>query len=161
MRRLALAVVMLVALTTPIQAQDALPAFSEGLAAYESGDYATALRVFKARAALGDADAQTKLGGMYAAGSGVPKDYAEAVKWYRLTAEQGLAGAQYNLGVMYYNGEGVPQDYVRAHMWSNLAAAQGDEEARENRDTIAERMTPADISKAQKMAREWLEKHGQ
>ena len=33
MRRLALAVVMLVALTTPMLAQDAVPAFSEGVAA--------------------------------------------------------------------------------------------------------------------------------
>ncbi len=46
MRRLALAVVMLVALTTPMLAQDSVPAFSEGKAAYERGDYATALRLF-------------------------------------------------------------------------------------------------------------------
>ena len=30
----------------------------------------------------------------------------------------------------------------------------------ENRDNIAAKLTPADISKAQRMAREWLAKHG-
>ncbi len=84
---------------------------------------------------------------------------AEALKWYRKAAEQGNADAQNNLGFMYLNGYGVPQDNVQAHMWFNLAAAQGNEVGRENSDFIAEKMTPADISKAQAMAREWLEKH--
>ena len=107
------------------------------------------------------ARAQYNLGVMYANGDGVPQDYAEAVKWYRLAAEQGHAKAQNNLGVRYYNGKGVLQDYARAHMWFILAAAQGDELARETRDLVAERMTPTDISKAQKLAREWMEKHAE
>ena len=57
--------------------------------------------------------------------------------------------------------EGVLQDYVQAHMWFNLAAALGSKKAIKNRDIAAERMTPADISKAQRMAREWLEAHPQ
>ena len=57
-------------------------------------------------------------------------------------------------------GQGVPQDYVLAHMWFSLAAAHGDEEAAQNRDLAAKRMTPADVSKAEHLAREWLEKHG-
>ena len=83
------------------------------------------------------------------------------MKWYRLAAEQGTAKAQVNLGIMYYNGEGVPQDYVQAHMWFNLAASKGNENGRKNRDIIAKKMTPADVSKAQRLAREWLEKHGE
>jgi len=59
---------------------------------------------------------------------------------------------------MYYKGEGVPQDYVKAHMWVNLAGAKGDEEAIKARDSIAERMTPAQIAEAQKLAREWKPK---
>ena len=110
----------------------------------------------------GDADAQHNLGVAYADGTGVPQDYAESVKWYLLAAEQGNAKAQNNLGYMYGEGKGVPQDYVRAHMWFNLAAAQGEEEIhRKNRDLVAEKMTPAHIAEAQKLAREWMEKHGQ
>ena len=60
---------------------------------------------------------------------------------------------------MYFLGHGVPEDYVQAHMWANLAAAGGFEAAVEIRGMIAKEMTPADISVAQRMAREWLAKH--
>ena len=49
----------------------------------------------------------------------------------------------------------MPQDYVQAHKWFNLAATKGDKDAVKNRDNVAKKMTPADISKAQKLAREW------
>ena len=77
------------------------PRFPKGFAAYQSGDYATALREWTPLAKQGDAVAQYNLGVMYAQGQGVPQDYKTAVKWYRLAAEQGNADAQYNLGVMY------------------------------------------------------------
>jgi hypothetical protein len=60
-------------------------------AAYNRGDYATALRLIKPLATQGNADAQTNLGFMYDTGLGVPKDDKEAVKWYRLAAAQGNA----------------------------------------------------------------------
>ena len=66
--------------------------------------------------------------------------------------------AQSNLGVMYGNGQGVLQDYVRSHMWFNIAASSGDEDAVKNRDIVAKRLTPADISAAQKLARECVRK---
>ncbi len=110
-------------------------------------------------AAQGDARAQYNLGVMYDKGQGVRQDYAEAVKWYRMAAEQGNANAQNNLGVMYHMAWGVPQDYVQAHLWYNLAAAQGTDQARKNRDIIADRMTPAQIDEAQRLAREWKPKN--
>ena len=64
---------------------------------------------------------------------------------------------------MYADGRGVPQDNVEAHMWLNLAASRltGDqrEEAATDRDAVAERMTPADLSEAQRRAREWHAAH--
>ena len=59
------------------------------------------------------------------------------------------------LGHMYNEGSGVPQDYVSAHMWFNLAAARGNEKARDDRNNLAKRMTPDQIAKAQRMAREF------
>ncbi len=55
--------------------------YKEGAAAYQRGDYATALQEFKPLAEQGDAEAQNFLGLMYELGRGVPQDYAEAVKW--------------------------------------------------------------------------------
>ena len=68
--------------------------FQKGLTAYESGDYATALREWTPLAKQGNADAQYNLGGMYDNGQGVPQDYKTAVKWWKLAAEQGDADAQ-------------------------------------------------------------------
>ncbi|MDX1487963.1 MAG: tetratricopeptide repeat protein, partial [Acidiferrobacterales bacterium] len=99
--------------------------FDEGLAAYNRGDYTTAVREWRPLAAQGDADAQNKLGFMYYFGQGVPQDYAEALNWYRRAAEQGFAYAQFSLGFMYAKGQGVPKDYAEAVKWSRKAAEQG------------------------------------
>ncbi len=88
--------------------------FDEGVAAYNRGDYATALREFRPLAEQGDAAAQHNLGLMYHIGQGVTQDYAKAVKWYRKAAEQGDAKAQHNLGFMYQNAKGVPDDHAEA-----------------------------------------------
>ena len=82
------------------------------------------------------------------------QDYKTAVKWYRVAAEQGNASAEFNLGLMYDNGKGVLQDYVRVQMWFNIAASSGDKVASKNRDIVAKRMTPPQLSEAQKLARE-------
>ena len=103
--------------------------FDEAVAAYDRGDYATAVRGFLVHAEQGDATAQYKLGVMYNYGLGVPEDEAEAVRWYRLAADQGDAGAQFNLGVMYGKGEGVLKDEAEAVRWYRLAAEQGDADA--------------------------------
>jgi TPR repeat protein len=57
---------------------------------------------------------------------------------------------------MYYEGKGVLQDYVMAHMWYNIASANGHKEAGEWRDKTTAKITTADISKAQYMARECM-----
>jgi hypothetical protein len=96
--------------------------FQKGLAAHDSGDFATALREWTPLAKQGDADAQFNLGLMYRKGQGVPQDDKTAAKWWKLAAEQGNAAAQFNLGVMYDNGQSVPQDYKTAVKWYRLAA---------------------------------------
>ena len=106
--------------------------FEDGEAAYDKGDYATALRLWRPLADQGAANAQTNLGFMYRNGQGVPQDYAQAVAWYRKAADQGDADAQYNLGVMYDNGRGVPQDYAQAVSWYRKAADQGNANAQNN-----------------------------
>jgi TPR repeat protein len=70
-------------------------------AAFKSGDYATALRLWRDLAQQGDASAQGHLGVMYGDGRGVPENHAEAVQWFRKAAEQGDALGQAYLGVGY------------------------------------------------------------
>jgi len=91
--------------------------------------------------------------GFTAAQSG---DFATALREWKPLAEQGVASAQFNLGFMYGEGQGVLQDHMIAHMWENLAAAQGNKPAAKNREITAKKMTPADLSIAQRLARECL-----
>lgn len=92
--------------------------------AAQSGDYYTALDLYRQLAKKGDARAQCKLGVMLG-----DSDLKEALKLYQLSAAQGYAEAQYRLGTMYEQGEGVPRDQNEAVKWYQLAAAQGYAEA--------------------------------
>ncbi len=126
-------------------------------------DYAEAAKWYRKAAEQGIAKAQNNLGVRYAKGRGVPQDYAEAVKWYRKAAAQGYATAQYNLGWKYFQGLGVPKDFVRAFAWYDVAASRlppGKQRDRtvKIRDLVGTIMTPAQISEAQQLAREWRPK---
>ncbi len=137
--------------------------FDKGVAAYKRGDYATAILEWRPLAKQGNANAQYNLGVMSGEGLGVPQDDARAVHWWRKAAEQGQAEAQNNLGFMYNSGHGVPQDYAQAYMWFNLAASrfppgEDRDQAVKNRDLLTKRMTPAQISEAEKLAQEWKPK---
>jgi len=88
--------------------------------------------------------------GLRAAQSG---DFATALKEWTVLAGQGHMKARHALGVMYVKGRGVIQDNVYAHMWFNIAASNGNKSAMKHRDIMAKRMTAADISKAQGLAR--------
>lgn len=160
-----------------VQAQD----FDKGDAAYQAGDYATALQEWGPLAEQGNAEAQYSLGFMYWFGHGVLHDDAEAAKWYKRASLQGMAKASLNLGIMYSgtegvhwhklavkqgskvssgflgraylgNGTGVLQDYVSAHMWFNIGAANGDQLSKIQRDGLAKLMSQADVSEAQRRA---------
>ncbi len=121
MRRLALALAVLIGLAAPAWGQD----FAKGLLAYGQRDYATAAKWFRLASEQGDPAAQHGLGHIYEKGLGVPHDHAEAVKWYKKAAVQGFAWAQYSLGAAYTAGEGVRQDMAEGAKWYRKAAAQG------------------------------------
>ena len=79
----------------------------------------------KAKAEGGDAEAQRKLGDIYAKGLSVKLDYKEAAKWYRQAADQGHPAAQTALGELYEVGQGVPRDETEAAKCYRQAAEQG------------------------------------
>ncbi len=89
---------------------------------------------------------------MYYDGKGIQQDHKQAAYWFTLGAKQGDADAQSFLGKMYYMGEGVPQNNKFAYVWSSLAASAGHENARYNRDFIAQKLTPQILAEAQELA---------
>lgn len=123
-----------------------------GEAAYNRGDYATALREFQALAEQGDARAQYVLGFLYSEGTGVSQNHHKAMKWYRKAAEQDYALAQLMLGNVFFSGEGAPQNYVEGLKWFRLAANKGIADAQYALGTayFAGEGVPQDDSKAVK-----------
>jgi TPR repeat protein len=121
-------------------------------------DLAEAAKWYRYAAELGNPVGEFRVGMMCQKGEGVPQDYAEASMWLRKSAEKRFGEAQHNLGVMYANGQGVPVDYIQAHMWLSLAAAQGNADAQKELDSVARRMSQADIAEAQRLTREWKPK---
>lgn len=102
-------------------------------------------------AELGSSSAQHNIGIMYFKGQGITQDYNQAAYWITKSAEQGVAESQGILGLMYYNGEGVPKNFKLAYVWLYLASAQGLENANEIRNTIAEQLTPQQLTEAQEL----------
>ncbi len=66
------------------------------------------------------------------------------------------ADALYEMGLMHCTGRNGGIDLVEAHKWLNLAAMRGSADAKLLRLELAQEMTRAEISRAQKLAREWL-----
>jgi TPR repeat protein len=92
---------------------------------------------------------------MYRDGSGVTQNVAIAAKWFKSAANLGRAESQLDIGELYEAGRGIAQDYVQAHMWYNLAAAAGVPGAEARRNELATKMTPEQLSEAQKFASQW------
>lgn len=104
-------------------------ALADGLqdatSAYQSGNYAEAIKLFSPLADQGNVRAQYYLGQMYEKGQGVKFSLENARKWYRLAADQGDVESQYIVGAMYENGFGVTENYLEAIKWYRLAADKG------------------------------------
>jgi TPR repeat protein len=121
-------------------------------------DKAEAVRWYRLAADQGVADAQFNLGVMYRDGLGVTQDYVEATRWFLSAAKLGYVQGQIAISAAYSLGsKGVPQDIVAAHIWANIACAQGAEDGCRVRDMAEAKMTPADISEAQRRARVCME----
>ena len=107
----------------------------------------------------GSPEQQHTIGTWLRLGIGQSPDPKAAGRWFRRAAEQGFTSAQFNLGAMYAKGEGVARNYVKAHMWVTITSAYGNKKGKKVRDIVEKRMSATDISRARKLAREWMTKH--
>ncbi len=80
-------------------------------------------------------------------------DYAAALDEWRPLAEEGDAYAQRNLAAMFQNGTGVRRNNVLAYALFDLATAKVADAAK-YRDALARSMTPTQVKKAAKLARD-------
>jgi TPR repeat protein len=129
--------------------------FDEGMAAYEAGDFATALAEWQPLAEQGSAAAQFNLGLLHYHGKGVAENRAEAARWFLRAAEGGFVRAQYRVAGIYEEGDGMEQDLARALMWFTIAGKSRYRDARKQRKRLARTMPPTEISYAEMYVRQW------
>ena len=135
--------------------------FRRGLSAFNSGDYATALRLWRPLAEGDDPRSEAGIGFMYHRGLGVAIDDHEAALWLRRAAEHGQAEGQLMLGMLFYYGRGLPQSFVRAYAWCDLAETNGNADATLCRDAALESMrSDADREEAFRLVVELRERYG-
>ena len=115
-------------------------------------------------AEAGDALAQCNLGILYDNGLddngyAVAADRPQAVRWLLAAAEQGLPRAQVKLAEVYGEAPDVSDSHATAGGWFLIAALGSDgihlHRARSGFERIASHLTPAQIARARRFARDW------
>ena len=96
---------------------------------------------------------------MYQNGWGVPQDETKANEWYRLAAEQGNTEAQVALGRYYALDFLDSYDPVQAYKWFSIAHKLGDVNAVDKRDFVGSRMTPGQLSEANRLVDAFVTEH--
>ncbi len=109
--------------------------------------------------------AQYNLGILYSTGEGTPKNYKKARKWFLKAAKQNHEKAQYALGELYRLGKGVSENNIKAYTWFYIADKNGNPKAPKAKEKLSKEtnkkteITPAQITEAQRRAKEWFEKY--
>jgi hypothetical protein len=118
---LAVAAVLLGAATLALAQQ----AVKSGIDAWQQGDYASAIAIWRPLAQKGDADAEFDLGQAYRLGRGVPVDLAQAQLWLEKAADAGHLDAQTTLGLLLFDSG----NRSGAMRWLKKAAERGEPRA--------------------------------
>lgn len=74
-------------------------------------------------------------------------------------ASTGNCEVMFELGLMYAAGHNVEVDRVAAHKWFNLAVFRGMDNAKANREDIANEMSAEELRTALREARAWITTH--
>src|ERR1041384_3809222 len=116
MRKLLLGLAI-VGLSCPAEAQSV----RVGIEAWQRGDAAGAVAIWRPLAEKGDADAAFNLGQAYRLGRGGPTNLSAAKDWFERAAAKGHVDAQTTLGLLLFqNG-----DQASGLKWLRDAAEQG------------------------------------
>ena len=128
-RSVILALVIALGLAAPVRA-----GVETGLAAYEMGDYATAISELRAPAKQGDGRAQYQLGLIYAQGQGVGKDRLTALMWFTCSAAQGTGAmsreaAEWRDRIASALGAGAVSNVQNLTQWCPAKVSRGAEKS--------------------------------
>lgn len=96
-----------------------------GVEAWQKGDHAGAVAIWRNLAEKGDADAAFNLGQAFRLGRGVPADSAQSKKWFEAAANRGHVDAQVSLGLLLFDSG----DRGAAMSWLSKAADKAEPRA--------------------------------
>ncbi|MFZ2725162.1 MAG: SPOR domain-containing protein [Methylococcaceae bacterium] len=143
--------------------------FNTGVAAYNKGDYQTALKEWEAvtkQATISNnfewqstidrpiVDAQYAIALLYWQGKGVKQNYKTAEQWLIQAANAGHAEAQLKLAYLYMTGLTKTADYSNAKQWLEKAAAQNNPDAHYNLALLY--FKGLAVNKDDEQAKKWL-----
>lgn len=106
----------------------------------------------------GEVLAQNRLAEHYLKGIEAPQHFGKAKEWYLRAANQGYGPAMIQLGDLYSHPKGGFQNLAEAYFWYSLAAANKMPAALSRRDGLLDKLTPAEVTKAQDRAAHWAPK---
>lgn len=113
---------VLIGAATPAIAQKGV---KSGIDAWQHGDYASAVAIWRPLAQKDDSDAEFDLGQAYRLGRGVPVDLAQAQLWLEKAADAGHLDAQTTLGLLLFDSG----NRSGAMRWLKKAAERGEPRA--------------------------------
>jgi TPR repeat protein len=99
--------------------------FERGLAAYERGQYLEAFKLWKLASQAGDAEANYRIGLLYAMNQGVAGSIPDAVVWYERAAQLGHVEAQFQLGLIFLYGAKAELGPNRPETWRVVRRSSG------------------------------------
>lgn len=123
-RRLGIQLLCLVCLLltlSPVHAED----LAAANAAFDRGEFVTALELYQSLAEGGESQAMYKLGLMYEQGLGTGVDAAAAAKWYQQAQQQQSPEALGALADLHLQGRGVIQNFKESVRLNTQAAEAG------------------------------------
>ena len=129
-----------------------------GIAAFETKNFAHAIKLLSPIADEGNADAMYRMAIMLQNGLGCVADENKAFRYMGDAATKGLPLAQHAYGFMFFEGECTKKDIIQSIEWFTKAAEQGLAGSATTLAMIYEegKMIPQDLEKA----KFWYKKAG-
>tara|TARA_R110000868_G_scaffold1844_11_gene14634 strand:+ start:15645 stop:16307 length:663 start_codon:yes stop_codon:yes gene_type:complete len=118
-----------------------------------TADRAQAVSWYRRAAGNGVAEAQHNLAHLLLNGTGTARSPDEAARWYGEAARHGFGPSQLALGYLYLQGIAVGKDPAEAWAWFRAAESRDVAGAAKARAAAGENLSPADLEKAQQMAK--------
>lgn len=123
-------------------------------------NHAMAAKCYEAAAEQGDTEAMAHLGYLYEKGLGVGQNKIKAQNFYVAAAQEADADTLFSMGVGWELDDCRPHDNAMAYLWYRLAAHKGIKQGNKKCDYLSEKMTAADISRAEESSRRLIERMG-